>query len=116
MGLDQNIHLSSSFLKTVLMVEDCPSPILGKKDFPTRNSIYEEPPIVHTAFDSEDSDILAHNTNIQNRPMNTNPTRTSVKRDYEGIQSVYSWSESPQPEHSKGFAHSCLRIDGREYL
>ena len=100
----------------MLIVGDCPTPILGQKDFPTRNSVYEEPPIVHNAFDSEDSDILAHNTNIQNRLINNTPKKTSVKRDYEGIQSVYSWSESPQPEHSKGFIHHCLRIDCREYL
>src|SRR5215471_5024999 len=30
-----------SFLTTVLIVEDCPSPILGKKDFPTPNSVYD---------------------------------------------------------------------------
>ena len=116
MGFDYLFHLSFSFLKTVLIVGDCPSPILGEKGFPTRNSVYEEPPIVHNTFDSEDSDILTHNPNIQNRLVNNSPKRTSVKRDYEAIQSVHSWSESPQPEHSKGFTHACLRIDYREYL
>lgn len=106
--LTRSFIYSPLSFKTVLIVGDCPSPILGKKNFPSRNSVYEEPPIVYTAFDSEDSDILAPNTNIQNRLVNNNPRRTSVKGDYEGIQSGYSWSESPQPEHSKGFTHSCL--------
>jgi hypothetical protein len=100
----------------VLIVEDCPSPILGKKGFPTRNSVYEEPAIVQNTFESEDSDILAHNPNIQNRLVNNSSKRTSVKRDYQAIQSVYSWSESPQREHSKGLTNACLRIDYRKYL
>ena len=86
----------------LIVLADCPSPILGQKDFFARNSVYEEPPIMHNAFDSEDSDILAHNTNIQNRIIHNTQKRTSAKRDYEGIQSAYSWSESPQPEYSKG--------------
>ena len=90
----------------MLIVGDYPSLILGQKDFPARNSAYDEPPIVHSAFDSEDSDILAHNKNIQNRIINNTQRRASPKKDYEGIQSTYSWSESPQPEISNGLTHT----------
>ena len=103
----------------MLIIGDVPSPILGQKRISIMNNnnlAYEGAAIVHDAFDPEDSDILAHNANIQNRCTISSPRKTISKRDYENIQSAYSWSESPDPEQSKGFILRQIKANGRKHL
>jgi hypothetical protein len=98
----------------MLIIVDFPSPILGQKTISIMNNnnlAYEGAAMVHDAFDPEDSDILAHNTNIQNRRIVSSPKKPISKRDYEDIQSAYSWSESPDPEQSKGFIPGQIKVN-----
>jgi hypothetical protein len=91
----------SSRLPEELIVGGYQSPILGQKNIPSKKLGLEEPVIMNYAFHSEDSDILAHRTNIQNR-VTEKKNKISGRTGGEVVQSTYSWSESPSPDDSKG--------------
>lgn len=54
--------------------------------------------IVQSAFQSEDSDILAHNGAIQRRLIPTTPSKQPAKH----VKSTYTWSPSQAPPVPKG--------------
>jgi hypothetical protein len=101
--VDRGKDLPSSFshFPEELIVGGYQSPILGQKKIPSKSLGDQEPVIMNYAFRSEDSDILAHNTDIQNRIAH-NANKMSSKRSGEDVQSTYSWSDSPSPDDSKG--------------
>jgi len=82
-----------------------PSPILGQKKILAQEEIR---PVLggghfQHAFESEDTDILAHNPQIQNRSVDVVPL-IPQKRAHEDTTSVYSWSVSVPPQET-GLLH-----------
>jgi hypothetical protein len=85
------------------LLGDFQSPILGgrappsvKHSLAVNRETAED--IVQSAFQSEDSDILAHNGAIQGRLIPTTPPKQPAKH----VKSTYTWSPSQAPPTPKG--------------
>jgi len=86
------------------VLEDYKSPILGQRVPPSPKSslaTYRKTTaeVVQPAFQSEDSEILAHNTTIRNRPKPEGQGNPAEKLSF---NSTYSWSPSRTPQPQKG--------------
>ena len=106
------------FRDVVNVIEHHQSPILGGRVPPSPKAslrAYQKTTaeVVQPAFQSEDSEILAHNTTIQNRIKPESPGNRAQKGN---VNSTYSWSPSPPPQPQKGIpfgSYVYLWIDSR---
>jgi hypothetical protein len=96
--------LPGIFIRRKLIVGGYKSPILGLKmnARPFNKMDHVSPAIVNRVFESEDSDILAHNTNKQNMFKDTVAQEINRKRNRDDDDSVCSWSDSQQHDVLKG--------------
>lgn len=105
MGNPTTLHLSYSpdlhrLCGLLMGAGDYQSPILGgrvpsstKEPLAVDRDTATE--VVQPAFQSEDSDILAHNANIQTRRNLASPRNYGLEKV---VNSSYSWSPSPPPQ------------------
>ena len=71
------------------------SPILGQRPFPEPNL---NPKQIQSAFHSEDSEILVHNTSVRDRNKNISPKLFGKDSAECENQSTYTWSVTDQAQ------------------
>jgi hypothetical protein len=106
------------FIVRKLIIGGYKSPILGLKvnTRPLNQMNNVTTAIVNRVFESEDSDILAPNTNKQNiRKGDTGPEELNRKRNRDDGSSACSWSDSQHHDVLKGL-DALDSINGRERL
>jgi len=92
------------FRHVINVIEHYQSPVLGGRVPPSpkaslrpyQNATAEA---VQPAFQSEDSEILAHNTTVQNH---IKPESLGNRAQKANINSTFSWPPSPTPQPQKG--------------